>query len=133
MAYFILGIIVFFYGASLASFFELCISRSGTSNRNSSLWRSRCESCQHPLAILDLVPVFAYLFLHGKCRYCQKNIPSSHLRSELILGSAFTLIFFLLALNSAIITSSNPMLNFLSVLFIFSILSLIFCIWSSSS
>lgn len=36
--------------------------------------RSMCPSCHHELAARDLVPLFSWLFLGGKCRYCQKPI-----------------------------------------------------------
>jgi len=32
--------------------------------------RSACPSCDHPLGIPDLVPVFSWLFLRGRCRHC---------------------------------------------------------------
>lgn len=36
--------------------------------------RSHCVNCKHELHVLDLVPVFSFLFLGGRCRYCQKKI-----------------------------------------------------------
>jgi prepilin signal peptidase PulO-like enzyme (type II secretory pathway) len=36
--------------------------------------RSMCPHCHHPLAAKDLVPVFSWLSLKGKCRYCKKPI-----------------------------------------------------------
>ncbi|MBI3440985.1 MAG: prepilin peptidase [Proteobacteria bacterium] len=33
--------------------------------------RSRCPVCQHNLGIADLVPLFSWLFLRGRCRHCQ--------------------------------------------------------------
>ena len=36
--------------------------------------RSQCEHCEHQLSALDLIPVFSWLFLGGKCRYCRKPI-----------------------------------------------------------
>lgn len=53
--------------------------------------RSECEHCHHELAPLDLVPVFSWLGLRGKCRYCRKNIGASTLLVELGLGVAFLL------------------------------------------
>ncbi len=32
--------------------------------------RSRCEVCAHPLGAGDLVPLFSFLALGGRCRYC---------------------------------------------------------------
>ncbi len=47
--------------------------------------RSKCPSCGHNLNILDLFPVFSWLFLRGKCRYCGVQFGSSYPVSELLL------------------------------------------------
>jgi prepilin signal peptidase PulO-like enzyme (type II secretory pathway) len=36
--------------------------------------RSICPHCRHELAAKDLVPIFSWLWLRGKCRYCKKPI-----------------------------------------------------------
>lgn len=36
--------------------------------------RSMCSMCRHPLAAKDLVPLFSWLALGGKCRYCKQKI-----------------------------------------------------------
>lgn len=53
--------------------------------------RSECEQCHHVLAPLDLIPIFSWLGLRGKCRYCKKPISSSILFVELGVGAAFAL------------------------------------------
>lgn len=35
---------------------------------------SHCPVCQHRLTALDLIPVFSYIGLKGKCRYCGEKI-----------------------------------------------------------
>lgn len=50
--------------------------------------RSECPHCHHILAPKDLVPVFSWLFLGGKCRYCHKPIPDNPL-VELALPALF--------------------------------------------
>jgi prepilin signal peptidase PulO-like enzyme (type II secretory pathway) len=37
--------------------------------------RSMCPHCKHELTTIDLVPVFSWLTLKGRCRYCKKRIP----------------------------------------------------------
>lgn len=32
--------------------------------------RSMCENCKHTLSAVDLIPVFSWLWLRGRCRYC---------------------------------------------------------------
>ncbi len=51
--------------------------------------RSHCAECGHELKALDLVPVFSYLFLRGKCRYCGKKISPRYMFTELLLAAAF--------------------------------------------
>jgi prepilin signal peptidase PulO-like enzyme (type II secretory pathway) len=46
-----------------------------TDNKYSILTgRSMCPHCHHELSSADLVPVLSWLWLRGKCRYCQKPI-----------------------------------------------------------
>lgn len=49
--------------------------------------RSRCPSCGHELAVRDMVPVFGWLRLGGKCRYCGEKISSRYLFVELLGGA----------------------------------------------
>lgn len=39
--------------------------------------RSMCVHCRHTLGIMDLVPLFSWLILRGKCRYCHQPIDDS--------------------------------------------------------
>lgn len=41
--------------------------------------RSMCSNCHHELAAKDLIPLFSWLSLGGKCRYCKQPIPDSPL------------------------------------------------------
>jgi prepilin signal peptidase PulO-like enzyme (type II secretory pathway) len=36
--------------------------------------RSMCPDCKHELAAKDLVPLFSWIYLRGRCRYCGKPI-----------------------------------------------------------
>lgn len=36
--------------------------------------RSMCPKCMHKLSNIDLIPIFSWLSLGGKCRYCKKRI-----------------------------------------------------------
>lgn len=36
--------------------------------------RSICPNCRHRLAAKDLIPIFSWLALRGRCRYCHKPI-----------------------------------------------------------
>ncbi|MBR4776009.1 MAG: prepilin peptidase, partial [Lachnospiraceae bacterium] len=62
-------VILFMYGIVVGSFLNVCILRIPLKESLSSK-RSHCMSCGHTLAWYDLFPLFSYLFLRGKCRYC---------------------------------------------------------------
>jgi leader peptidase (prepilin peptidase)/N-methyltransferase len=46
--------------------------------------RSMCPKCGHTLKPLDLIPVFSWLMLKGKCRYCNKSISAEYPIVEVI-------------------------------------------------
>ncbi|SOB94009.1 type 4 prepilin peptidase 1 [Ureibacillus xyleni] len=50
---------------------------------------SHCTSCQRRLTALDLIPVFSYIFLGGKCRSCGAKISPIYLVTELVTGILF--------------------------------------------
>lgn len=51
-----------------------------------SVWRGRsmCTHCKTTLGIKDLIPVFSWLRLRGKCRYCKKKIEDTPLAEVLL-------------------------------------------------
>ena len=49
--------------------------------------RSHCPKCGHTLAAKDLVPLFSWLFLKGRCRYCKEPISKRYPLTELISGT----------------------------------------------
>lgn len=53
--------------------------------------RSMCPSCRHELAPRDLVPVFSWLWLRGKCRYCHQSISWQYPVVELLVALLFVL------------------------------------------
>ncbi len=55
--------------------------------------RSMCTHCSHELSAFDLVPVFSWLLLGGKCRYCRKSIGWQYPFVELLTASLFVLFF----------------------------------------
>lgn len=51
--------------------------------------RSICPSCRHQLAAQDLIPIFSWIFLGGRCRYCKKPISWRYPLVELITSVLF--------------------------------------------
>lgn len=52
---------------------------------------SMCPHCRHRLAAKDLVPVFSWLALKGRCRYCKRPISWQYPMVELIMSLLFVL------------------------------------------
>ncbi|MEK4228874.1 prepilin peptidase [Solibacillus sp. FSL H8-0538] len=50
---------------------------------------SHCTNCNRRLTALDLIPVFSYLFLRGKCRNCGVKISPIYMVTELGTGVLF--------------------------------------------
>lgn len=65
--------------------------KSKKPSTNLSIWngRSMCVHCMHTLAWYDLIPVFSWLALSGKCRYCKKPISAQYPIVELVAGLVF--------------------------------------------
>jgi leader peptidase (prepilin peptidase) / N-methyltransferase len=83
--------IIFFLGLSAGSFLNVVIFRleSGKKIIND---RSKCMNCGHILAWYDLFPVLSFIFLKGKCRYCQEKISWQYPIVEFATGIMFVLI-----------------------------------------
>jgi leader peptidase (prepilin peptidase)/N-methyltransferase len=80
------------FGLAIGSFLNVCADR--LPNMKSILGPpSHCEVCGHKLAPLDLIPLLSYLFLRGRCRYCQATIPRRVPLVELGTGLLFLLLW----------------------------------------
>ncbi|MCR5205850.1 MAG: prepilin peptidase [Lachnospiraceae bacterium] len=73
----IIYIFIFIFGIIVGSFLNVCILRIPLKETIVSK-RSHCMSCGHQLAWYDLFPLFSYLFLRGKCRYCKAKISKQY-------------------------------------------------------
>ena len=73
----ILYLIVFLYGIVIGSFLNVCILRIPAGETIVSE-RSHCTTCGHTLHWYDLFPLFSYLFLRGRCRYCGAHISAQY-------------------------------------------------------
>lgn len=75
-------------GAAMGSFVGALVWRLHT-GRDFVKDRSQCEHCHHKLGPADLVPIFSWLFLSGRCRYCHKPIGITPLLLEVGLALVF--------------------------------------------
>lgn len=50
-----------------------------------------CTKCNHTLSFWDTIPLFSYIVLRGRCRYCKKKINPNYFLIELFSGIIFVL------------------------------------------
>ena len=79
------------FGLIVGSLLNVCIDRIPAGK---SIIRppSHCDSCNQRLREIDLIPIFSYIWLKGRCRYCGKKIPLRIPIVEFITASLFALI-----------------------------------------
>lgn len=76
------------FGIIIGSFLNVVIYRI-PEGRTIVKGHSMCMSCGHTLAAKDLVPLFSWLFLKGKCRYCGAPVASRYAKIESFTGLVF--------------------------------------------
>lgn len=81
-------IFVFLFGIVIGSFLNVCIARIPEDVSIVSPG-SRCPRCLAPIKPYDNVPVFAWLWLRGKCRNCGAPISPMYPLVELATGLLF--------------------------------------------
>lgn len=85
-------VMVFLFGITIGSFLNVCIFRlpAGESliKRN-----SHCMTCGAEIKRYDLIPLFSWLFLRGKCRACGAKISARYPLVEGLTGLLFVLVY----------------------------------------
>ena len=89
---FIIGLIVFFLGAIIGSFLNVCIFRI-PKEESIAYPPSHCGSCNNKLKTLDLIPIISYIFLGGRCRYCKEKVSIQYPLVEGLTGVLFVFIY----------------------------------------
>lgn len=83
----LLTIIAFILGIIIGSFLNVVIYRFNTGMTIGG--RSKCFSCGKTLRWYELVPVFSFVFLRGKCGACGSRISWQYPAVELLTGALF--------------------------------------------
>ena len=76
------------FGLLIGSFLNVVIHR-WPRGRSVVRPRSHCVRCRKTIAWYDNIPVFSYLILGGKCRYCGRHISARYPTVELLTGLVF--------------------------------------------
>lgn len=87
-----MAVFAFLLGISVGSFVNVVADRL-PGGRSLVKPRSFCDSCSRTLGNLDMIPVVSYLWLRGRCRYCDAPIPMRVPLAELATGILFTIAY----------------------------------------
>ena len=104
-------------GTLIGSFLNVVIYRL-PKEESISFPPSHCSNCKTRLKPLDLIPIFSYLFLKGKCRTCETKISIQYPIIEAVTGFTFLFTYIQFGLT----------LELIQYLFILSIFIAIFVI-----
>lgn len=83
---------VFFLGLAFGSFASVLITRLKHGKKGIFLGRSECPYCHHVLSVKDLIPLFSYIILWGKCAYCSKKLSLFYIAIESLMAIWFVLV-----------------------------------------
>lgn len=97
-------IFAFLFGMVFGSFFNVVGLRVPL-KMSISYPPSHCTNCMHRLSALDLIPIFSYLFLKGKCRYCGHKVSPIYMVTEILTGILFAFAYWQLGFTSELIVA----------------------------
>ncbi|MBO5104997.1 MAG: prepilin peptidase [Ruminococcus sp.] len=91
--------VIFLFGISVGSFLNVVILRLP---RNESLIKrsSHCMTCGTKIRARDLIPVFSWLALKGRCHSCGEKISPRYPIVESLTGVLFVLTFYVHDINA---------------------------------
>lgn len=93
---------IFIIGLFIGSFLNVIADRL---HRNETFLkgRSHCENCNHPLSFFDLIPLFSFLYLGAKCRYCKIKLSWYYPFSEILTGTLFVITYITIGYTSLVL------------------------------
>ncbi len=86
-------LLVIIYGLIIGSFLNVLILRI-PEKEDFVVERSHCMNCGYQLAWYDMIPVFSYLFLKGKCRKCGQPISKQYPIIEALNAVLYFVVFY---------------------------------------
>lgn len=90
----VIGPIVFIFGAIFGSFINVLIYRLPL-EMDIVFKPSFCPKCKKNIRWYHNIPIFSYLFLGGKCAYCKERIDISYFVIEMLTALCFLLFYVL--------------------------------------
>lgn len=90
--------LIFIFGITIGSFLNVCIYRIPRGETVVTT-PSHCMTCGHKLRWFELLPLFSYIFLRGRCRSCKSQISPQYPIIEAVNGLLYVLVFAVNGLN----------------------------------
>lgn len=94
----VLYLLIITYGLVIGSFLNVLILRI-PAGEDFVMERSHCVKCGYQLTWYDMVPVFSYLCLKGRCRKCGEPISKQYPLVEALNAVLYFLVFFYHGIN----------------------------------
>lgn len=88
-----MNILIFLYGLIIGSFLNVCIYRIPR-EESIAFPSSHCPTCSTSLKWYDNIPLFSYLSIKGKCRYCGSKISIQYPAIEILNAIIFIILFY---------------------------------------
>ena len=85
-------VLIILLGLIIGSFLNVCIYRISR-EESIAFPQSHCTSCGYNLKPKDLIPVFSYIFLGGRCRSCKEKITIRYPLVEILNACLYLLIY----------------------------------------
>lgn len=80
-------------GLIIGSFLNVCIYRI-PENESIVYGRSKCTKCNHKIKYYDLIPIFSYIMLKGRCRECKEKISIRYPIIEFVNAVLYLVIYY---------------------------------------
>ena len=88
----IIALFVFLIGLGVGSFLNASVFRI-RSGESVMKGRSKCLTCEEPIAWYDLIPIVSYFLLRGRCRKCNATFSIQYPLVEFAVGALFFLFY----------------------------------------
>jgi len=98
----IYAIYIFICGLCLGSYYNVVAIR-GLRKDSIFTGRSECMTCHTQIKAYDLIPVFSYFILRGKCRKCKSSFSPDYILGELLTGIVFLAMYLRFGLTGELI------------------------------
>ena len=76
-----------------------------------------CSKCFHKLSFLEMIPIFSYIFLQGRCKHCHSKIDDLYTYMELFTGILFAFAYYAFGISFELLIA----LGIVSMLMIISV------------